>query len=445
MSIDPKAVTGFLGDVNPVAAGLALVLSLVALVVVWRAGRGITRVVQRGLSGKRPEDVITFIYSAMATAVAAEGMLNFFGDKLDMPGWMRALTFCMFELGMLGCALRARRKIRDEAIGAAGIDGKLVWVLAIVSGLLSSTAASGWGIFARLIIPLFAAGGWELLLAYERRRSGRSKINWRWTPEKILVRLGMAEASGRTAGEDDTLRRMKRAAIASRRLRVLRAAGASDARLRRAEGRVEAAMRGLVQYTDFATNAARQDELVAMIATLNGATSLAEISPVAPWDRPDPVVAVFDDARFRFAPLIAGAPGTGTENAQIQAVSDPGKRPELGMGTGTENRSAAPTGTGTEEPPDTGSGDGTDTGSDAASMTGTRRRRSTGTRKRGKTDRATLLDRARELNAAHFQEHQKQISGDKLATALRVSKGTALDLLREVKRPREVRSKDGAA
>lgn len=442
MSIDPKAVTGFLGAMNPVAAGLALVLALVVLAIAWRAGRGITRAVQRGLRDKRPEDVITLVYSAMATAVAAEGMLNFFGAKLAMPLWMRALTFCMFELGMLGCALRARRKIRDEEIGTAGIDGKLVWVLAIVSGLLSSTAASGWGIFARLIIPLFAAGGWELLLAYERRRSGRSKINWRWTPEKILVRLGMAEASGRTAGEDDTLRRLKRAAIASRRLRVLRAAGASDARLRRAEGRAEAAMRGLVQHTDFATNDARQDELVSMIAALNGATSLAEISPVAPWNRPDPVVAVFEDARFRFAPLIAGAPDTGTE-----------ERPELGTGTGTENRSEAPTGTGTEvrsgTGSDTGSGDGTDAGSGAPPNTGTRRRRSTGsrtgTRKGRGTDRATLLQRARELNDEHFREHGKPISGDKLASALSVNKTKALDLLREVKRLREVRSEDGAA
>lgn len=428
MSIDPKAVATYVTD-HPTAAGLALVVALIMLVVLWRAGQGITHAVQRGLRDKRPEDVLTFAYSAMATAVSAEGMLKFFGGDLDMPVWMQAMTFGMFELGMLGCALRARRKIRDPEIGTAGIDGKLVWVMAGVSGLLASTAASGWGILARIIIPLFAAGGWELLLAYERRRAGRAHIHWRVGFERIAVRLGLAESTGRTAGEVDTHRRITRVALAANRLRILKATDANASRIRRSERRLNAAMRAAVEYADLATDQRRQDELLAQLSVLNNATALAEVSPVAPWDRPDPVVAVFDTARLRFAPLIAGAPDTGTEPP-----------PEL------------PPGTGTDEPSDAGTGDeagtGTETGTERRKKTGTPRRRrtgsDTGTKKRAKTNRETLVAQARDLNEAHIRDHGKPISGDKLAAELHVSKPKALDVLAEAKRPRAVRE-DGIA
>lgn len=408
MSIDPKAVAGYLAG-HPTAAGVGLVVALIVLVIVWRAGRGITHAVQRGLAEKRPEDVLTFVYSAMATAVAAEGMLKFFGDKLDMPVWMRGLTFCMFELGMLGCALRARRKIRDPEIGSAGIDGKLVWVMAGVSGVLASTAASGWGVLARIIIPLFAAGGWELLLAYERRRAGRSHIHWRVNFERVAVRLGLADPTGRTAGEVDTHRRITQLALAVNRLRRLEAAGASEKRLRRAERRLNAAGQAAVTYARLATDEERQEELMAQLAVLSNLSSLTRMAPVAPWEKPDPVSAVFESARYRFAPLIAGAAVDGTEQT-----------PELDAGTGAE-------------PP---------------SKTGTPRRRKTGTRtgtqKRSTGDRATLVERARVLNETHVREHGKPISANKLVAELHVSKTTALAVLAEVKRPRAVPS-DGAA
>lgn len=461
MSIDPKAVATYVTD-NPVAAALGLLIALIVLAIVWRAGRGLTHALQRGLADKYPEDVITFVYSAMATAVSAEGMLKFFDHHLDMPSWMQALTFCMFELGMLGCALRARRKIRDSEIGAAGIDGKLVWVMAAVSGLLASTAASGWGILARIIIPLFAAGGWELLLAYERRRAGRSHIHWRVSFERVAVRLGLAEATGRTAGEVDTHRRITRVALAANRLRTLRSVGARDRRLMRAERRLNGAMRAAVEYADLATNEERQQELMAQLTVLNNASSLAEVSTVAPWDRPDPVVAVFEDARLRFAPLIAGRPADGigelpalgtAVGTETGTETGTGNRVEDADGTGTEDAPSTGTRTGTEDGSDTGTGSVVDTGSGTARQSGTRRPRKTGTgtgtkrggKNRAAVDRADLLERAQELNADHMREHGRPISGDKLVAALHVSKSTALELLREIKRPRAVRSNDGVA
>lgn len=184
---------------------------------------------------------------------------------------------------------------------------------------------------------------------------------------------------------------------------------------------------------------------LAQLAVLNGATSLAEVAPPAPWDRAAPedhLAALFDQVQFRFAPLIAGAIDPGTE-------------------TPSEDRYAKPLDTGTDGPPDTGSHTGpgapSDTGTGTppkrAKRTGTRHRRrrptgagtKTGPKPRTDEEKSLLLERAREINAEHFREHGKPISGDNLAKALRGSKGTALDLLREVKRLREVRPNNGVA
>jgi hypothetical protein len=302
--------------------------------------------------------------------------------------------------------------------------------------LLSSTDASGWGVLARLIVPFFAAGAWELLLTFERRRTGRRTINWRISPERVLVRLGLAEATGRTAGEVDTHRRITRVALAAHRLRVLQGAGAWDWRLRRASRHLNAAVRAAVEYADLASDEARQDELMAQLAVLNGAVSLAEVSPLAPWNRPDPTAVLFDTARVQFAPLIAGAIGTGTvpEPAATDRYEEPAD-------TGTEQAANSPLETGTDKPAQRPQRAAARRRRNGRRRTGTK----TGPKARTEAEKAALLDRARELNADHMRDHGRPISGDKLATALHVSKGTALDLLREVKRLREVRSDDGAA
>jgi hypothetical protein len=149
------------------------------------------------------------------------------------------------------------------------------------------------------------------------------------------------------------------------------------------------------------------------------------------------MVEVFDTARLRFAPLIAGTADTGTQQP-----------PQLDAGIGT----GEPSGTGIEDDPGTGMEDTADTGTVAGTeppaKTGRTSRQKagtrTGTKKPAKTDWSVLVARARELNEACLRDHGKPISGDKLATELRVSKRKALDVLAEAKRPRAVPA-DGVA
>lgn len=266
------------------STGLAYLAAVVLLVVLARQAY---RAARRATRDRQPEDVLTFIVAALATSGAAQGTFKFFGDKLDMPAWMQATTFAMFELGMLTCALRARRKIRDPKIGAAGVDGALVWVISGVSALLASTDADGPGIIARLILPFFAASMWELLLAVERRRNDRSTIHWRITPERVLVALGLAEATGRTASDVDAHRRLTRLARAVMRLRMLRGGNAWEWRVRLAERRVNRAMMAAIEYANLATDPARQNALMAQLGALHNATALAGLDPAAPWEAPE--------------------------------------------------------------------------------------------------------------------------------------------------------------
>jgi hypothetical protein len=99
---------------------------------------------------------------------------------------------------MLTEAFRARRDIRESAhcgqaareAGrqpepvSAGVDGAAVWVLAGLSGVLSSLdATSGAEVAARLAAPWL----WERGLSLYRRRLTGPTIHWRFTAERVLV------------------------------------------------------------------------------------------------------------------------------------------------------------------------------------------------------------------------------------------------------------------
>lgn len=435
MSFDPHGVLAF-GLKNPVYVVAATVLALVVLAIMWRAGRGLARALQRALKGKRPEDILVFIVAGLVTAICAQGMFKFFGDKLHMPLWMQVLCFGVLELAMLTCALRARRRIR--AMEPAGVDGALVWVIAAISALLSATDATGAGVVARLVLPFVAAVMWHLALAYEKRRSGKSAINWTITPEKLLVRLGVADPSHRSTGEADTHRKLNIAAVAAYRLDVLQKASAATWRITRAHRKQQEAMQSLMASTDYVRNHSLQDELRTMIAILKNASTLADLQDPPPWERQDPATIMWEDARVRFSSLIAGVPPIGTERPA-----------ELGTGTGTDDEPETGTAGADDAGTDTDEQGGTDTGTEERERPVPKPRRRTGRRtgiKPGGGDkRAAQLDRARELNTAHMREHSRPISGDKLAAELHVSKTVALGLLREVKRPREVRPDDVAS
>jgi hypothetical protein len=200
---------------SPTTTGLTALTAVLLLsaVIKWAGTRPTT-----GSRGQRLEGLLTLIAAGIATGVAGTGMWRFFGDVLHIDNVvLRGALFAFLEIALLTEALRARRNLLDDIDRQAerpttGVDGKAVWVFAAMSGVLASLdARSVAEAVARLAAPLVAAWLWERGLASHRRQASTSrKVAWRLTPERILVKLGLAEATGRGVAEVDAARRIAR-------------------------------------------------------------------------------------------------------------------------------------------------------------------------------------------------------------------------------------------
>ncbi|MEV0149142.1 MULTISPECIES: hypothetical protein [unclassified Nonomuraea] len=271
----------------------AAVAATVVLFLLWQIKRAITRTATPGA------DLLTYLAAGIATSVSMQGMWHFF--EVVFPGLpvpLRVALFAFIEIGMLASAVRARRNMRDSAERAktdllvrpsAGIDGTAVWALTGLTAVLSSLeAASPPEFLFRLAAPLVAAWLWERGMAIERQRiTGRSRIHWRITPERLFVRLGLAEATDRTASEVDAHRRLTKVALAAKRARALREAGAKPKKVAAALGKLDRALEKAVEHTALARDRKAQSALLDQLSTLYGGPRLLDLVGQAPWERLD--------------------------------------------------------------------------------------------------------------------------------------------------------------
>jgi hypothetical protein len=277
----------------------ALALLGLAVLALRVALRSATRVIRDFARSRPSEDILTIIAASIATGVSAQGMWRFSGDVLGFDGPLRLLLFAFIEVAVITSAVRARRNMRENY--SAGIDGVAVWALTSLSAVLSSMdARSPAEALFRLAAPLVAAWLWERGMAIERHRiTGRSRIHWRLTPERMLVRMGLAEVSDRTASEVDAHRRLTRVALAAKRARALRASGASERKMRGALAKLDKAMDRAVEHTGLANDPARQEALLSQIGALYNTSALINLTPAVPWDPDEPQEAP--------AAIVAGA------------------------------------------------------------------------------------------------------------------------------------------
>lgn len=231
------------------------------------------------------EDWLTRGVAAIATGVSAEGMWRFTRDVLKLDGLLQVALFAFIELSMVTEAVRARRNMREH--GSAGLDGIAVWALACLTAVLSSMdARQPAEVVFRLAAPLVAAWMWERGMRLERRRQrGTKGIHWRLTPERLLVWAGLAEPRGRTASEVDTHRRLKRVALAAKRVGQLREANAGEKKVAKAIAKRDKMLDLAVTHTDLATNPRTQEVLLDLLRTLGGGEDLSVVlsSALAPW------------------------------------------------------------------------------------------------------------------------------------------------------------------
>lgn len=185
----------------------------------------------------------TLFTAAIASAVAAQGMYVFFSQALGMPTPLLVMCFSFIELMVVTSAMRARRSQIDT--GSAGVDGIAMWVLTIASGILAATHADDTGtLLLRLMAPLIAAWGWERSMKLERRQlTGEDHgLNWRWSPQRLLVRWGIADPTDRSTAEVAVERRLADLARAADNVRLAQTTSRSARRERKMVQRLHRAI-----------------------------------------------------------------------------------------------------------------------------------------------------------------------------------------------------------
>jgi hypothetical protein len=256
---------------------VAAIAATAALVAALRTAR-------RLLKGHRAADVLTVVAAGVATVVAGTGMWRFFDVFVQgLPVEVRIPIFAFLELGTFAEALRARDNMRD--FESAGVDGIAMWILTGTSAFLSSLASQSLAeALFRLAPPLVAAWFWERSLVAERRRAtGRATIHWRITPERILVRLRLAEPTGRAIGDVAAQRWITQLAVVATRAGALEDAGAVSWRRTYANRRLRIVLQQAVEHADLAVSEQRQQEFVSQVAILRGYRDLARLAPATPW------------------------------------------------------------------------------------------------------------------------------------------------------------------
>ncbi|GIH70371.1 hypothetical protein [Sphaerimonospora thailandensis] len=281
-------------DAHPIPSVIAAALALIAGTLAYRIGRRLlrgasrtireaSRTARRAASGRPSEDLLTVVAASIATGVSAQGMWRFSGDVLGFDGPLQVGLFAFLEVAMVTSAVRARRNMRENY--SAGIDGLAVWAMTCLSAVLSAMDAASFAeaVF-RLAAPLVAAWLWERGMAIERRKiTGRKRIHWRLTPERILVRLGLAETADRTAEQVDTQRRLTRIALAADDAHQLREAGASERKQRKAHTRLRRAFTAAATHTGLARDCEQQEVLQREVAALRSMEQLLDIPAASAW------------------------------------------------------------------------------------------------------------------------------------------------------------------
>ncbi|MFI5501151.1 hypothetical protein ACIA5E_19000 [Nocardia asteroides] len=318
----------------------------------------------------KAERAVTLFTAGIASVVAAQGMYVMFSESLNMPVPLTLLCFAFIELMVVASAMRARTS--QLTTGSAGVDGIAMWVLTILSGVLAAShATEDLGLLIlRLAAPLVAAWGWERSMALERRQlTGRSerRTNWRISPQRLLVRWGIADPTDRSTAEVAVERRLADLARAADVLRLAQSAGGR--RERRAAARLHRAIDRAADDGVMLGEESVRDRLAVHLEGRFSAYTLSNYKPVTDWAdhttrkaaaptldsiEPDEVVRAEFDALTDELDRELSARATEPHQAPLAAAAHDRSRAETGplaretapaSDTGTVDRSSLASGT----------------------------------------------------------------------------------------------------
>ncbi|WP_067722921.1 hypothetical protein [Nocardia yamanashiensis] len=324
------------------------IVAAVALAGIALTGWFLTRASRRvkdaaANSDLTAERVLTLVTSAIASVVAAQGMFSFFTGIAGMPKPLVFATFAFIELMVVASAMRARRSQIDT--GSGGVDGIAMWVLTILSGVLAATHAATVGEWLlRLIAPLVAAWGWERSMALERRKlTGKAGgMNWRISPQRLLVRWGITDPTDRTTAEVAIERRLADLARAADSVRLARTTSAGDRAERRALRRLHRAIDKATDDGVVLGETSVRDRLTEHLEGRFSAYTLPEYQPSTDWadltrvpSRPLAQRAPREETGSAMAELerefLDRAPRAELTAASVETAPEPQQPPALGQ------------------------------------------------------------------------------------------------------------------
>ncbi|NUR58855.1 MAG: hypothetical protein HOV87_09285 [Catenulispora sp.] len=252
------------------AVGVGAVVAAVAGVGLW----WLVAAARRGMRGRASSVLIT-IAALMATAVQSAGMWKFFASTMALPLGLRIFLFSFMEVALLACGTRAKENVR--AGEDAGIDGVLVVVLALGSGVLAATDASSWQeVLVRLMVSIVAALLWErdlLATKYAARQDGKrpETIRWRFGWKTLAVRWGWADAGDASLADQGANRVFDQFVKATHAVNRL---DPESRQRRRALERQATAQARLMSYARLNTDLTQLMRTLGEVATSEGLTML---------------------------------------------------------------------------------------------------------------------------------------------------------------------------
>lgn len=215
-----------------------------------------------------------------AMVVSGWGMWTFFDDTTGLPWYLILFMFLLFDLAAIACAWGAR--ISRIVDGRMGIQGWLVWVFAIASGLMSSSDSHGRESAVRFAAPMVAAILFELLIRGERRDITNHDSPLDRIRRRLMARAGLLD----DVDQDDETAAMTRMAAKLATLAYRAHEPQSGRGRRRAVRRYHRRLRIATERMGFATNADMIDEvrlhLDALYSSMTG-TSAEAVAGLNVW------------------------------------------------------------------------------------------------------------------------------------------------------------------
>jgi hypothetical protein len=178
--------------VSPLAVGAA-VAALLVVTVAWRKLR----------RHQRPDKPLSRVAMLIGLGWSSEAVWELTGRIDGMPTGVRVLVFCALEVMLVISMMRAERHVREH--GWPGRSGKTAWIIAsvmaaVAAGISSSLAEA----CIRAAIPLLLTLQWWDGVVKEGAQKPEWVTSWRWTPRRLLLRLGAIEPGDRDV---DTIHR----------------------------------------------------------------------------------------------------------------------------------------------------------------------------------------------------------------------------------------------